>query len=237
MDLGQAYVASGRLKLGIAQFSRSIQLDPKYQPPYEDRAFAYAKLGDLDKAWADVHKIQSMSHTVSPALLSYLRFGPKFFGRENLGTVSSLKKADAELPRGFPPYMQTRSQCDVNDSGFEIANRHVKEMPSPGAYFIRAEGYSGCGLWREAIADYTQVIKYNMGEVVPLSYFCRAYAYFKQKQYSEAWDDIHQSEKLGYKQGRFDFEFVDQLKARSRLRPRSQGQKSPPVPAALLCAP
>lgn len=57
----------------ISDYNDAIQLDPDNKRYYTSRMSVYFKLGDADKAWKDVIKIQQLGGTVNPAIINLLK--------------------------------------------------------------------------------------------------------------------------------------------------------------------
>ena len=70
---GIAYSRKGNYDQGFADYTKSIELDPKNDRAYANRAVILFIRKDYDRAWADVKKCQELGGTVNPNLLDELR--------------------------------------------------------------------------------------------------------------------------------------------------------------------
>jgi hypothetical protein len=59
--------------LAVADYSKAIELDPDNIKYLISRMSAYFKLGDKDKVWKDVIKIQQLGGTVNPTIINVLK--------------------------------------------------------------------------------------------------------------------------------------------------------------------
>jgi tetratricopeptide (TPR) repeat protein len=78
---GIAYFFKKKHPQAIADYSEAIQLDPKNTRFYESRLSVYFKLGNSDRAWKDVIKIQQLGGMVDPIIINMLK-GRKYRGDE-----------------------------------------------------------------------------------------------------------------------------------------------------------
>ena len=71
---GIAYAQGrGQFDQAISDYDKAIEINPKFAKAILSRGAAYYFEGEYDKAWADVHKAQSMGLQVHPAFLQALR--------------------------------------------------------------------------------------------------------------------------------------------------------------------
>ena len=74
LERGRTYMSGkGQLDQAISDFSKTIELNPRFAQAYYNRGNAYYHKGEYDKAWEDVHKLQSLGYQVHPNLLNALR--------------------------------------------------------------------------------------------------------------------------------------------------------------------
>jgi len=57
----------------ISDYSKALEINPKDTAAYNNRAMAYYREGEYDRAWEDVHKAQSLGFQVRPGFLKSLR--------------------------------------------------------------------------------------------------------------------------------------------------------------------
>jgi tetratricopeptide (TPR) repeat protein len=71
---GIAYAQSGgQYDQAISDFSKAIEINPRFADAYFNRAVAYYSKGEYEKAWGDVHKVQSFGLQVDPKFINALR--------------------------------------------------------------------------------------------------------------------------------------------------------------------
>jgi Flp pilus assembly protein TadD len=72
-DQGLADGQQGNLTQAVSDFTKAIEIDPKYGKAYSNRAVLYYHLSDYDKAWADVHKAKELGVEESPRFIERLQ--------------------------------------------------------------------------------------------------------------------------------------------------------------------
>jgi len=70
---GVAYASKGQHDQAISEFTKALEINPRYAPAYSSRGVAYTAKGQYVKAWEDVHKAQDLGHKISPRFLNALR--------------------------------------------------------------------------------------------------------------------------------------------------------------------
>jgi tetratricopeptide (TPR) repeat protein len=70
---GHAYDAQGNLTQAIFDYSRAIRINPFYIKAYNNREFAFYSLEKYDKAWSDVHTVETIGGTVDRGFLEKLK--------------------------------------------------------------------------------------------------------------------------------------------------------------------
>lgn len=64
-SLGKAYIASGQLQDAVYSFSHAIELDPKYEAAYKERALSYKALKQYALALKDIKTAQSLNEALN----------------------------------------------------------------------------------------------------------------------------------------------------------------------------
>ena len=59
--------------MAITDCNKAIEINPRDDVAYLNRALSYYFKGDYDNAWEDVHKLESLGYEVHPELLKALR--------------------------------------------------------------------------------------------------------------------------------------------------------------------
>lgn len=60
-NLAIAYTDNKEYDLAIGEYTRGIEMNPKYEVAYKERADLYEKKGDMERARADRAKVQELS--------------------------------------------------------------------------------------------------------------------------------------------------------------------------------
>ena len=63
----------GNLIQAISDFSKVIDIDPNFVRAYFSRGVAYFQTKEYDKAWADVHKAESLGIKTNPQFIEALK--------------------------------------------------------------------------------------------------------------------------------------------------------------------
>jgi tetratricopeptide (TPR) repeat protein len=70
---GVAWDKKGDYDRAISDYSKAIELNPRYAEAYNNRAVAYYFKRQHGKAWDDIHKLQNLGSKVHPGFLKALR--------------------------------------------------------------------------------------------------------------------------------------------------------------------
>ncbi len=70
---GNAYAKKGQYDQAISDYTKALEINPRYAFAYHNRGVAYLGKGQYDKAWEDVHKAQDLGHKIHPRFLKMLR--------------------------------------------------------------------------------------------------------------------------------------------------------------------
>jgi tetratricopeptide (TPR) repeat protein len=65
-DRGMAYTAQGETTKAIADYTKSIEISPRYKLPYKNRAVVYFLSGEYEKSRQDMKKAKSLGATIHP---------------------------------------------------------------------------------------------------------------------------------------------------------------------------
>jgi len=73
------YAIKHNFDQAISDYTIAIKINPEFTRAYQNRWLAYYHKGDYDRAWEDVHKVETLGGKVPPDLLEELK---KASGRE-----------------------------------------------------------------------------------------------------------------------------------------------------------
>jgi tetratricopeptide (TPR) repeat protein len=69
---GWDYGAKGQHDQAITDYTKALEIDPRYDIAYNNRAVAFFTKKAYDRAWEDVRKAQSLGFKVPPGFLADL---------------------------------------------------------------------------------------------------------------------------------------------------------------------
>jgi tetratricopeptide (TPR) repeat protein len=175
----------------ISDFDHAIRLDPKNAIAYSNRGDAYEKKRDYPRAVADYD--QSLKLDPNNAIARK--------GRERVQALltanwPSPAPAQAQLPPP-PQAADDRETCGRRqyEEGIAACSRLIKRNSSDGeAYLMRGHHHLSKGDYDHAIADYSQAIRLDYGDLIPPggAYQFRARAYEAKRDYDHAIADYSQ---------------------------------------------
>jgi tetratricopeptide (TPR) repeat protein len=99
---GLTYFDRGQYAWAISDYSKAIEIDPRYAAAYSNRGDAYKITGQYDKAISDFSKVIEINPKLS--VFYYLRGNVYLLKKEYDNTWSDYKKAQ-ELGFKIPPKM------------------------------------------------------------------------------------------------------------------------------------
>jgi tetratricopeptide (TPR) repeat protein/predicted Ser/Thr protein kinase len=159
--LGLARHQTGDLKGAVADYTRIIELDPKYESAYEHRGFTRHVLEDHKGALSDYNKLIELRPNDSSA------YGNRAVVRRDLGdaqgAMTDHDKAIALNPRVSACYIDrggTRFDLKDYEGALADVNRGLELDPTQGAgYSIRGQVRHEMGDLDGAIADFTKAME------------------------------------------------------------------------------
>lgn len=186
---GIAYDRAGKVQLALADYSRSIKIDPEYVKAYNNRGVAYASLKRYEEAINDYNKAIELDPVLAQA---YNNRGVAF------GMLGDFKKAiqdcskAIEINSGMPDSYFNRGLAYESEKRYEEAIKdysmtiklnpgHAKAYNNRGNVYVKLEQYE------PAIKDFSIAIAGAPKQAD--SYFNRGNAYMKIKDYRSAIKD------------------------------------------------
>jgi tetratricopeptide (TPR) repeat protein len=161
LNRGGAYANNGDLDRASADFTKAIELDPKYAAAYLIRGNLYGKKGDLDRAIADYTEAIRLNPKYA---LAYNNRGLDYLNKGDLDrAIADLDKA-IELDPKFALAYLNRGNVYYKKADFDRAIADYDkaiELDSKFAlaYYDRGNSYGKKGDLDRAIADYDKAIE------------------------------------------------------------------------------
>ncbi len=122
LNRGNAYLMRGRDAEALADFNRSIELEPDFAPSYYNRGSALMHLNRLDEAEADFTRAIELSPEFSTA---YLQRGvTRFYQQRYDKAIQDFDRTIELEPRAADAYYN-RAQCRYAQEQYEAAMRDV----------------------------------------------------------------------------------------------------------------
>ncbi|TAL02730.1 MAG: tetratricopeptide repeat protein [Verrucomicrobia bacterium] len=196
-SLAVYHLDRGEYAAAITPASRAIQLNPRYENAFLNRAIAREKTGDLagaklDRARVDGSEPRSAEGYLNRAamFLNEARYDDAIrdfsFALEfdPACAVCYNNRASVHLLKGDP------------DAALEDCARAIASKPDYGnAYTTRGNVYSAKKNFPAALADYDRAIQFSPGDAIGFNN--RAAVHFQLQQYEAAWADIRRCRELG----------------------------------------
>jgi len=196
---GAHYAGKVQYDLAISEFTKAIEINPRFAGAYYNRGFAYAKKGQYDFAISDINKAIEINPMYAEA---YCIRGIAYSGKDKYDlAISDYNKALEINPRdafaynnrGIAYAKKGEYVLSISDytKAIEINPRLAQVYSNRGNAHLKR----GCQ-YNLAILDYTRALEINPRDAEV--YNNRGIAYAKKGEYDKALEDIHKAESLGY---------------------------------------
>jgi len=70
---GADYFEKGQYDQAISDFTKALDINPRYAGAYYNRGFGYFEKREYEKSWRDIEKAQSLGFQIRPKFLDELR--------------------------------------------------------------------------------------------------------------------------------------------------------------------
>lgn len=195
-ERGNRFADSGQYDQAIAEYTKAIEIGPKYPFGYLNRGRAYAEKGQYDQAMSDFNKAVEVDRKCEGA---YFLRGLAYFDKAQYDqAISDFTKtieiargfADAYYYRGVANWYKTQYDQAISDStkAIELDPKYAD------AYHNRGLAYSNKGQYDQAILDFTKAIELDPSHV--RAYGGRGVAYCAKGQFDRAMSDLNEAKKL-----------------------------------------
>jgi tetratricopeptide (TPR) repeat protein len=98
---GVAYKSTGQYDQAISDYTKALEINPRYALAYYNRALAYENTGQYDKAWEDVDKAQDLGFKINPQFLKALRKASRRQKKKQVSPGSILTRCCPPSPTGW----------------------------------------------------------------------------------------------------------------------------------------
>lgn len=196
----------------IQSMNKAIELEPDKAAFYNDRAKLYMSIGDYDKSRADILKVLELD---SQNARAYFNLGVMSMkNKDDQAAISFFTEAlliekdytDALSNRGLA-YMQLENyQAAIQD--FTTILKYEPE--NTWALNKRASACFSDKKYKQSIEDYTKLIE--LEPTGGIHYYNRAIVYVRENQFTNAFDDMEQAERLGSKMNEELYQYVLKMK-------------------------
>ena len=201
---GADYYRKGQYILAISDYTKAIEINPRWAEVYYFRGGAYNEIGQNVSAISDYTK----AIEINP------RYAEAYFGRglvyceEGARDLSifDYTKAIEINPRYAEAYHNRGGEYWVKGQNVLAISDYTKAIEiNPSSFqshFLRGVAYVEEGAFDLAISDFNKAIEMNprKGDI----YYSRGFAYAKKGEFEKAWKDVQKAQGLGY-QGNPEF--------------------------------
>jgi tetratricopeptide (TPR) repeat protein len=190
---GMAYYGSEEFDKAAADFSRALQLNSEISFYYLGRARAYARLGRLDEALADVDQFMKMepNDASGPKLRGTIVESKRLAGGANQAEPAptgggAAVQAEKKFQQGWDQY-----KAGNYEQAIEAFNQAIALDPAcEDAFHARGLSYWQKGEYFKAVDDYNKVLEINPNS--NLVYFHRAVSLLELKKFDQALTDVEE---------------------------------------------
>lgn len=183
---GYAYRMQGKFDYALADYTKAIEIDPKYHVAWTNRGYIYFSIGQFEKAIDDFSKALALDPKY---LEAYSNRSAAYFSIGQYDkALADINKAIGLNPEFFKAYSNRGAiYASLNQSDKALADyfRAIELNPEfADAYSNRGNLYTDLNQWDKAITDYTQAITINPN--FANAFFNRGKAYEELKQVEKA---------------------------------------------------
>jgi len=161
---GLVKVSRGDLAGAVADFSRAIELNPKYRDAYVNRAIAFAKMDEYEKSIADRRQAIELEPRNPDTYLEYGYMGEAFqrMGRNDSAYVCFDRAI--EINPGYADALNNRGvikmwRGDLAGGVADFTRAIARNTRNRGAYANRAIAYAKTGEYEKSIADSRRAVE------------------------------------------------------------------------------
>jgi tetratricopeptide (TPR) repeat protein len=186
---GNIYGKQGNLTQAISDYTKAIEINPKYTEAYYNRGNTYEKQGNLTQAISDYTKAIEINPKYTAA---YCNRGNAYQTQGNLKEAISDYTKALEINPNFAGVYINRGDVYQTQGNLPLAiadyNKAIEINPNfAGVYTNRGNVYQTQGNLPLAIADYNKALEISPNDSTSL--YNRGLAYYGAEQYGKALTD------------------------------------------------
>ncbi len=189
-DSGVAYYNKGQYDEAISDFTKALEINPKFAEAHYYRGIAYAKKGQYEEAISDYNKALEINPRYALAYYGRGLVYNEYKGQYDRA-ISDYSKALEINPRFNWAYVGrgiAYAKKGQDDEGISDFSKALEINPRDvWAYNNRGAAYNKKGQYDEAISDYNKALEINPRYA--LAYHNRGIAYNNKGQYDQAISD------------------------------------------------
>ena len=193
MVRGNLYFNQQKWDLALADYNKTIELDPKYTWAYLERGRVYVNQQKWDLALADYNKAIELD---SKYTLAYINRGLLYNEQKKFQLALADYSKAIELDPKYELAYVNRGRLYKEQEKFELAladySKAIELDPQyANAYFQRGILYFQKGEYELALQDFNQVITFKLQDAI--AYFVRGSIYYEKGEKELALKDFNQA--------------------------------------------
>ncbi len=187
--VGEEFAKKMNFEDAIDQYTKAIELDPDYDKAYIQRAIAYTKLDDYEKAAEDFDRAIVFDEK-DAGLYYYSGTAYHLQGKNNIA-LAKLNKA-VDMKNNFLEAYQVRSvvliELERYQEALDDCQKCLKIKEDEKGYYNIAQVYENLEMYQEAETAYRESIAKNRKVVG--THFALANLLYNREDYSEAYTSV-----------------------------------------------
>lgn len=187
--VGEEFAKKMNFEDAIDQYTKAIELDPDYDKAYIQRAIAYTKLDDYEKAAEDFDRAIVFDEK-DAGLYYYSGTAYHLQGKNNIALAKLTKAVD--MKNNFLEAYQVRSvvliELERYQEALDDCQKCLKIKEDEKGYYNIAQVYENLEMYQEAETAYRESIAKNRKVVG--THFALANLLYNREDYSEAYTSV-----------------------------------------------
>ncbi|MCR4321534.1 MAG: tetratricopeptide repeat protein [Candidatus Brocadiaceae bacterium] len=195
---GNTCRVKGQYDLAISDFNKSLEMNPFHAESFYRRGLSYSGKKQFDKAILDYNIALNLNPGNDEV---YIARGDIYSKKGQFdNAISDLNRALEINPRNANAFYGRGIANHAKDLIVNAISDYTKALEIDpkytDVYLLRGCIYNKKGLYDLAIADFNIALELDPKDA--LKYYNRALAYCMKKDFTNAWNDVHKADGLGY---------------------------------------